>query len=180
MDLFVEIGRFFLAIYSFIVSLRFMLQLMGVNPSNQVVSGIIKVTDPVLKPLRPVVPRFRKVDLAAIVVTLVLEFLHSSFSVGFGMVSLLLSPLELLSNICTILLVLIIIRVIYSFIPIQTNDLTSLVVEASIAVLRPFRRFSLQIGPFDLTPALVLILLFFVMSYITRMKAYVFDLGLSL
>ena len=153
------------------------MQLLRVNALNPVAQSVIKATDPALKPLRRFVGQFHNLDLAAVFVCLVLESIQNIILYGDGvwLRGILAAPIDVIDNVVKILIVLMIVRIVFSFIPVQSSGWTSLIVDASNVVLRPFRTFNLQIGPFDLTPGIILVLLFFLSTFLANSKAAILN-----
>ena len=170
MDLLYSLLLFLLGAYSLLVTIRVLLQYFRISPSNPVSQAVINATDPTLRPLRRLTGQVRNIDLSAVLVCIILETLQNVIKVGVDLSCLLAAPVDFLANIAKILIALLIVRIIFSFIPVQSTGWTSLIVEASNVVLRPFRNFPLQIGPIDLTPGLVLLMLFFVNSFLMNIK----------
>ena len=67
--------QFIFSILSFLFVARFLLQACKVDFYNPISQGFIKVTDPLLKPLRIAVPGFKNLDLAAFLAAMVMEIL---------------------------------------------------------------------------------------------------------
>jgi len=65
----------FFGIYYLLVMLRFLMQASRVNYYNPFCQGIVKVTDPAVRPFRAVLPTIRGVDFASLAVALVVELI---------------------------------------------------------------------------------------------------------
>ena len=63
------INQFILSAVSVLFLIRFILQATRADFFNPICQGIVRYTDPVLKPLRVVLPTYRNLDLAAFVAT---------------------------------------------------------------------------------------------------------------
>ena len=78
----VEIFHFLIqtaaGLFLFAVIMRFLLQICRADFYNPISQTIVKVTDPLLKPLRKVVPGFAGIDFAALVLALAIQFLSIS------------------------------------------------------------------------------------------------------
>ena len=197
MSVLLTLVMFVIGAYSLLVTIRVLLQFLRVNPRNPLADSVVRFTDPPTKPLRKLLGQPYRIDLAAVVLCLALEtvvrILHPWYAaqirgeeitesiplLNLVLASLVASPFELLSNVVSILIVLLIIRVILSFIPLQSSPMTNLISDASNAMLRPFRNFNLQIGMFDLTPAILLILLWFANSFLQDMNLAIWTSFLS-
>ena len=66
---------FVLQAAAFMFVARFLLQVCRVDFYNPVSQGVVKVTDPVLRPLRRVLPGFSNIDLAALVTAIATQVL---------------------------------------------------------------------------------------------------------
>lgn len=170
MNFLITLLLFVIGIFSLLITIRALMQIMRINALNPVSQAVIKATDPTLRPLRRLVGQVRNVDVAAVIVCLALESVQNGIMYGFGLSAVLASPIDVIDNVVKILIVLMIVRIVFSFIPVQSSGWTSLIVDASNIVLRPFRNFNLQIGPFDLTPGIILILLFFLSTFLGNAK----------
>ena len=62
-------------IYIFIVMLRVLLQLAGAQFNNPIIQFIVKITNPVVMPLRKLLPPFKGIDVASLLILILLEFL---------------------------------------------------------------------------------------------------------
>ena len=190
MDLLLSLLVFVVGAYSLLITIRAMLQVMRVSPTNSVAQAISRATDPTLQSLRRKLGSFQRIDIASVVVCLLLEsaitasnlFFYQPEAInspaGFAMVTLLLGAIGVLSNIGMILIVLLIVRVVFSFIPVQSSSWTSLIIEASNTVLRLFSRFNLQIGPIDLMPGVLLLLLYFGLQLLSQFSQGILSSGL--
>ncbi|MCH9769711.1 MAG: YggT family protein, partial [Gammaproteobacteria bacterium] len=54
-------------VYTIILLLRLLLQKLGANYFNPIVQFLVKVTEPIIRPLRSILPGFRGYDLGAII-----------------------------------------------------------------------------------------------------------------
>lgn len=65
--------RFILEVVTFVFVARFLLQACRVDFYNPISQGLVKATDPVLRPLRMVVPGYRNLDFAAFLAAVVVQ-----------------------------------------------------------------------------------------------------------
>ncbi len=153
-------------LYILAVMLRFLLQWVRADFYNPVSQFLVKVTNPLLKPLRRVVPGFWGMDLAAVLLMVLLQMLEL-FLVGV-MVGQSFRPLgilvmsigELLSLAVYVFLFAILIQVVLSWIqPVSYNPVLGLVNRLAEPLLAPARRLIPPISGLDLSPLAVLILL---------------------
>lgn len=66
---------FVLQVVGFIFLARFLLQACRVDFYNPISQGLIKATDPILKPIRLVLPGYRNLDFAAFLVAVLVQIL---------------------------------------------------------------------------------------------------------
>lgn len=64
--------EFAVSVFALFCLLRFLLHLAGANFYSPIVNSIMRITDPVLNPIRKVLPVSRRLDLASLLATLVL------------------------------------------------------------------------------------------------------------
>ncbi len=65
----------FFGIYFILIMLRFLMQVCRVDYYNPLCQGIVKITDPAIKPLRRVLPTVRGVDFATLTVAFVVQLI---------------------------------------------------------------------------------------------------------
>lgn len=67
--------RFILEVVTFIFVARFLLQACRVDFYNPISQGLVKATDPVLRPVRMVVPGYRNLDFSAFLAAVAVQIL---------------------------------------------------------------------------------------------------------
>ena len=151
-------------LYATLVVLRFLLQLMRADFYNPVSQVIVKLTKPLLNPLRRLIPGVRGMDIASLVLawlTLTFEQLATLGVAGTGfqpLAAALLAVPELISLIINIFLFAILIQVIISWInPGSYNPVLSLLNSLTEPLLAPVRRRMPDLGGIDLSPMVVMI-----------------------
>lgn len=158
---------FVLEIVSFLFVARFLLQACRVDFYNPVSQGLVKLTDPVLRPLRAVLPGYRNLDFAAflaavvtqIILIMSLAALQGGYTGGFGLI-LASGLLQVLMLIIRILWWSILIVIIAGWIaPGSYHPALLLLHQITEPVLAPARRLLPPIGGLDLSPILVFLLL---------------------
>ena len=153
-------------LYILAVLLRFLLQWARADFYNPLSQFLVKITNPLLRPLRRVIPGYKGFDFASLVLILTLQI------VGMLVILLLTDahlslPKILVWSVAKILiltinlwLVLIIVQVIVSWINPRTyNPALALVYALTEPLLAPARRVIPPISGIDLSPLLVLIVL---------------------
>lgn len=146
------------------------------NPISQF---IVKVTHPLLKPLRKIIPSIGRQDIAS----LVLAYLVQLFVLGllfvivpavfFNITTLpIIALINLLETAFDLLFYLFIFNAILSWIaPDSRSPAAILIQQICYCILAPLRRFIPSIGIFDITPMIAILLLFFINNFIVRMLA---------
>jgi len=83
------------SVFLFFVILRFLMQLMRGNFYNPISQASVKITNPLLKPLRVVIPGFFGVDLASVVLMLLVQLVFGQL-MGLLWLHGVVNPLQLL------------------------------------------------------------------------------------
>ncbi len=151
-------------LYTAVVAIRFLLQWARADFYNPISQFVVRVTTPVLRPLRQLIPGYGGMDVAALVLVWLL------ISVELAILALLLGvsifPLaafawaipgvvELFIN---LFLFTILLRVILSWVnPDPYNPVVALLERLTDPVMRPAQRWIRPISGIDLSPMLVLI-----------------------
>ncbi|PCK09990.1 MAG: YggT family protein [Alteromonadaceae bacterium] len=139
------------------VILRFLLQLARADFYNPLSQAIVKVTNPLIIPLRKVIPGVFGVDLAAVVLALVVQMLIGEL-IGFISIQELINPLPLLlfSVLGTIKVVTyigiacIVVLVISSFVaPNSSHPIITLSRQLLDPIIRPVQRVIPPMGGLD-------------------------------
>jgi YggT family protein len=150
-------------LYAAIVALRFLLQWVRADFYNPMSQFIVRVTTPVLRPLRQVVPSYAGLDLASLVLAWLvkaLELATVALIAGFG------NPLgaifwaipALVTLFINIFLFAVVIRVILSWVnPDPYNPAIGLLDRLTSPLLDPARRWVPPISGLDLSPMAVMI-----------------------
>jgi len=155
--------------YILAVMLRFLLQCVRADFYNPLVQFLVRITNPPLLPLRRIVPGYRGLDLASVVLAFALQaievvlialLLGQSASVG-GL--LLLTVAELLKLLINIYLWGVVIQAVLSwFNPDPRHPAARVLAQLTAPVLRPARRLLPPISGVDLSPLLVVVALIFI------------------
>jgi YggT family protein len=152
--------------YILVVMLRFLLQWARADFYNPLVQFLVKLSNPLLIPLRRVIPSLMGLDMAAVVLMLALQvvellllLLISGQSANFvGL--LVLAVGKLLGVLINVLFWAVIIQAILSWVnPDPRNPAISLLYQLTEPVVRPARRLLPPISGLDLSPILVLVAL---------------------
>jgi YggT family protein len=155
--------------YILAVMLRFLLQGVRADFYNPLVQFLVHITNPPLLPLRRIVPGYRGLDLAAVVLAFVLQTVEVLLitlllgqPIGVGGL-LMMTVLELLKLLINIYLWGVIIQAVLSwFNPDPYHPAARVLAQLTAPVLRPARRLLPPISGVDLSPMLVVIALIFI------------------
>ncbi|MDE2235266.1 MAG: YggT family protein [Gammaproteobacteria bacterium] len=156
-------------LYTAAVILRFLLQWTRADFYNPLCQAIVKITNPLLLPLRRIIPGWRGLDFAAVALTLLLQivniFLVMVIVVGFP------RPIDLawwtLLKILFLLVNLYFITILVEAVLSWTNTgsrnpMGALLWRINAPLLQPIRKLIPPLGGLDFSPLVVLILLQFI------------------
>ena len=152
------------SLYILAVMLRFLLGMVRADFYNPISQFLVKITNPLLVPLRKIIPGAGKVDVAAIILMLVLQLIMLAIIVALRgvtppLLSLLLAAIgELVILAINIFLFAIIVQVIISWVnPGSYNPVNGLLNSLTSPVMRPIRRLLPPMSGIDLSPLFALI-----------------------
>ncbi len=154
-----------LDLYLIAFILRFLLQWARADFHNPLSQFILRITDPVVRPLRRLVPGWRGFDLSPLValfilqllVTAMLSFMATGAVMSAGMLFY-YALLRIVVGTVRLYFFAILVHVILSWVsPGHWNPLISVLHSLTQPVLRPVRRVIPPIGGLDLSPLFVLI-----------------------
>ena len=159
--------RFLMEIACFLFMARFLLQACRVDFYNPISQGIVKVTDPVLRPLRSVLPGLRNLDLASFAaawITAALMIYALALIAGLypgGVIAVAAGGLlRVLLRMLDIFWWCILIVILASFIaPGSHHPILGLLQQITEPLLRPARRVIPPLGGLDFSPILVILAL---------------------
>ena len=164
--------------------LRILLQLVRANFHNPICQFLYKASNPLLMPLRKIIPAWRRLDIAGVVLAwallllkrvLIFAMLASVPSFG-GLV--LIAMADLIGFTLMVMLILIFVRVILSFVGSDSyHPVVPLVFQLTEPVLKPVRKRLPVLGGFDLSPMIVVLAIFLLQALVV---APLLDLGLRL
>jgi YggT family protein len=152
-----------------VLLLRMVLPFLRADFRNPIAQGILKITSPLVVPVRRVVPAVGRLDTATFLLAYAIQFLAVwlSFTILGGV-----APAQFLATLAfvslTKLIVLTINLVVYAIIisiviswiaPGRYSPIAALVATISEPVLRPFRRIIPPLGGFDISPVFAIIAL---------------------
>ncbi|PKH03625.1 hypothetical protein CXF72_05290 [Psychromonas sp. MB-3u-54] len=167
-------------LYIMIVLLRIWLQVARADFYNPFSQFIIKATQPVVGPLRKIIPGLGGWDLATIVFAFAvacLKITTLSLIVGDAInpvVILIFGLIILIKAVFKILFWVLILRAILSWVSRGNNPIEAVMIQLTEPLLAPIRRFMPQMGGLDLSMLVVLIGLQFLEMLVSDLLAKLF------
>ncbi|ERI52310.1 YggT family protein [Pseudomonas sp. AOB-7] len=149
------------SLYLLIVLLRFILQLVRADFYNPLSQFIVKATQPLLTPLRRVIPGIAGLDLASLVLAILVQLLLMLVTLtlmgynagGFLLQLLVWSVIGVTSLFLKVFFFALIVSVILSWVaPGSYNPGAQLVNQICEPVLAPFRKLLPNLGGLDISP----------------------------
>jgi len=149
------------SLYLLIVLLRFILQLVRADFYNPLSQFIVKATQPLVTPLRRIIPGFAGLDLASLILAILVQLLLMivtltlmGYNVGGFILQLLVwSMIGVTSLFLKVFFFALIISVILSWVaPGSYNPGAQLVNQICEPLLAPFRRLLPNLGGLDISP----------------------------
>jgi YggT family protein len=155
-------------IYEIIILLRFLMQMVRADFYNPISQFVVKATSLPLKPLRRIVPGWAGMDIASLILLLmviIIELLLLSLIANLPMPSAIgliaLAIVELLKLTINVFMFSVIILAILSWVsPGGYNPVANLLYQITAPLMRPARRMLPPMGGLDLSPMVVIIVLY--------------------
>jgi len=169
MNPFVFLIDILLQLYISALMLRIILQIVRADFYNPVSQFIVKITNPLVKPMRRIIPSLWGIDMATLVIVLLLEVVKTLVVYGVLPVDWLIikSFIETINLVLSIFLYAIIIQAILSWVnPDPRNPVVGLLNSITWPVLKHFRKLLPDMGGFDLSPIFAIIAIMFVQQSI--------------
>ncbi|MFH6566718.1 MULTISPECIES: YggT family protein [Pseudomonas] len=161
------------SLYLLIVLLRFILQLVRANFYNPLCQFTVKATQPLLKPLRRVIPSLFGLDMSSLVLAIVVQMVIFAVVLtlsymSFNVLGLLLwAIIGVTALFLKVFFFALIINVILSWVaPGSTSPGAELVNQITEPALAPFRRFLPSMGGLDISPILAFMVIQLIQSYV--------------
>ncbi len=153
-------------LYILVLLLRLILPWAGADFRNPLAQAILKLTSPLVVPVRRIVPPVGKLDTATVLVAYVIQCLVIVVIVMIrggtpsAVPIMLTAVVELVITTINLFVFAILIRVILSWVaPGTYNPATALITQLTEPVLKPFRRMLPPMGGLDLSPLFAMIIL---------------------
>jgi len=167
------------SVYLLFVILRFLLQLVRADFYNPLSQGIVKITNPVLMPLRKVVPGFFGIDLACVILALIVQVVTSEI-LSLIVIKALINPLPLffwgimglVMYTLNIYLVALFVMVIASFIaPMSSHPALMLIRQLTQPLLTPVQRIIPPMGGLDFSVMAIILVIYVSKIFLNGMAA---------
>jgi YggT family protein len=164
-------------LFLLLLLLRFWLPWLRADFRNPVAQGILRITSPLIVPLRRLLPSIGRLDTATILLAFVVQFLAvvlllaimNRMADPFTIAVVSLIELAILS--LNLFFFVILIRIVLSWVsPNNYNPITALLTTISEPILRPFRRLIPPIGGLDISPIFAIVLLQAVVIFLRTLK----------
>ncbi|MBI6682538.1 YggT family protein [Pseudomonas viridiflava] len=155
------------SLYLMLILLRFVLQLVRANFYNPLSQFIVKATQPLLKPLRRIIPSIFGLDMSSLVLAIIVQMILMALTLllmfgttGDPLHLLLWSIISVTALFLKIFFFALIISVILSWVaPGSNNPGAELVNQICEPALAPFRRIVPNLGGLDISPILAFLVL---------------------
>ena len=166
-EIFTYLIQTLLSLYLLAMLLRFLLQLVRADFYNPISQFLVKVTNPLVVPLRRVLPGYGGIDTASLVLAVLLQLLGlvtllALNGIGLPNPALLLlwSLLGVIGLLINIYFFALLAMIILSWIaPGSNHPAIYLLYQITEPVMAPFRKLLPPMGGLDLSPILVFILI---------------------
>ena len=152
-------------LYALVLILRAWLQFARVDYYNPVSTFAVKMTDPVLKPLRKIAPTVKNIDTSTLLLIFIIGMLKGIFyfglSVNFLLILGVLGVLTVLKSIGLAIFYVLFIGAVLSWFNRGNSPVIYAFYQLSEPLLRPIRRFLPTLGMIDFSPMVVVFILLF-------------------
>jgi YggT family protein len=159
-----------LGLYTAAVLLRFLMQQVRADFYNPLAKAMMKLTDPLLLPLRRVIRPWNRIDLASLVLVLVLQFGNVllvtwlanrvGYSLAYGPGFLLMwIAIKLVYILVNLYFFTILVEVLMSWFNQGRSPMDSMIRPVNAPLLRPVRRVLPPFSGLDFSPLVVLLIL---------------------
>ncbi len=178
-EIFIYLIQTALTLYMIAMLLRFLLQVVRADFYNPISQFLVKVTNPLVIPLRRIIPGFGGIDLASLLLTLLLQavaivVLMALYGLGMPNIGLLLlwAVLGVVGLLVNIYFFALLATIILSWIaPGSGNPAVHLLYQITEPVMAPFRKALPPMGGMDFSPILVFILINVIQIALRHMAA---------
>lgn len=162
------------SLYLLLVLLRFLFQMVRADFYNPISQFVAKATNPLLMPLRRIIPGVFGVDVASLVLALfvqwvLIQLLLVIAGIGFlnPLYTIAWSAIGLLSVVLTVYFWCLIISIIASWVaPLSQHPALLLVRQLIAPVMKPFQKLIPSMGGIDITPIFIFMVLHILNRYL--------------
>lgn len=158
-------------LYISVLLLRVWMQCVRADFYNPFSQFVVKITQPIIRPLRSIIPSIGPIDTASILlayVLVLLELIIPSYLSGTSIPFSLMLPfalIELLTAAGKMIFWLIIIRAILSWVSQGRNPIDRLLLQLTEPLMSPIRRVIPAMGGLDFS-AMIVILILYALNYL--------------
>lgn len=153
-------------LYLLLLLLRFWLPVFRADFRNPVAQGVLRLTSPLVIPLRRILPPIGRIDTATVLIAFIVEYLLillllalRGAAAGFVPIAL-TSVMDLAILSLNMFFFVILIKIILSWVaPHNYNPVTAMLTTIAEPLLRPFRRIVPPLGGLDISPIFAIVLL---------------------
>ena len=153
-------------LYLLLLLLRFWLPLLRADFRNPVAQGVLRLTSPLINPLRRFIPPIGRLDSATVLVAFAIEYLLILVLLALSGASAGILPITATAIVDLGILSLnmfffvILIKIILSWVsPNNYNPVTAMLTTIAEPILQPFRRLIPPLGGLDISPIFAIVLL---------------------
>jgi YggT family protein len=153
--------------YIFVLLIRFILAWVRADYFNPLSQFFIKLTQPIIAPLKRIIPNYKNFELATLFMVIVVELLKFSAAgylknVNLGFSNMMLLTLaDIFGTLFNIFFYAILIQAISSWFNQGNSTMSDLLYKITSPIMRPLHRIIPPIGGIDLSPVAAMILLQF-------------------
>jgi YggT family protein len=162
-------------LYLMVVILRLWLQLVRADFYNPFSQFVVKVTQPIVGPLRRVIPAMGKFDTATFVIALIIACLKTFVIVSLvrglsidPLSLIIVGVIEVIKEVFNLMFWMLIIRALLSWVSQGQNPIEYVIAQLTEPFLRPIRKIIPPIGGLDLSILVAIIALQFVELLLTQ------------
>lgn len=173
-------------LYAMLLAVRFIMQLFRADYYNPLAQFVVKVTDPVLRPVRKIVPSIKTYDTSSLLLAFVVLLLKlvllkllqtdilpiagkpvHSYSLSYGALFM-VAIVDVIHLLFNVFIFAMFIQAILSWFPNpQTDSIRNLLSGLTEPILRPIRKRVPPIGGLDLSVLIGIVVLFFLQILVT-------------
>ncbi|MFT6733110.1 MAG: YggT family protein [Polaribacter sp.] len=174
MNPFSQLLEVLISLYVTVILLRFFLQYFRADFYNPLSQFCVNATDPLIKPLRKIIPGYAGIDFSSLVlayVVILLKLVLMTLIAGQlninPLLLVLITFVGLMKSILNLFVFLIFIRIIISWVsPGGHNPVMAVIGQLSEPVISSFRKILPAMSGFDFAPMIALIMIYFGMNVI--------------